>query len=148
MTAPAKGPVLSGFCGIARHQQCRGLYAGHPCPCDCHAPEPEPAAVEAVVPTPTATTLPEPAMTVGDLAARHLGCDLTLPDYQRQGVAHRITGRLVDVWHLTAGRFSHVVLRDWAADPPLGPSVSPHGGWMCRHDQLLELEPIAEEESA
>lgn len=38
-----KSPVWSGFCGIGRHQQCRGLYAGHFCPCDCHAePEPEP----------------------------------------------------------------------------------------------------------
>jgi hypothetical protein len=49
-TATAPVPVMSGHCGIRRHQQCRGLYAGHPCPCDCHSePEPEPEPAEITV---------------------------------------------------------------------------------------------------
>ena len=42
MTAPAPAPVWSGFCGVGRHQACRGAYSGHPCPCECHD-QPPPA---------------------------------------------------------------------------------------------------------
>lgn len=42
--APAPSMYVSGFCGVGRHQQCRGVFAGVDCTCGCHT-EPEPVVV-------------------------------------------------------------------------------------------------------
>lgn len=43
MTATAAPTIISGHCGIRRHGQCIGRYAGYDCRCDCHtAPPPLP----------------------------------------------------------------------------------------------------------
>ena len=78
-------------------------------------------------------------MNAGDLCARHLGATITVHDFHRQGRVHTITGVLEDVWHLSAGRMTNVIFREWAAEPPLAPWVSPHGGWMCRREQAVEV---------
>lgn len=144
-TAPSPSTYVSGHCAVGAHDRCRGAYVGTDCTCSCHS-EPEPAPESEPIADPQSGATPEQVssspveLSVGDLTAGHLGTVATLTDFHRQGVVHRITGRLVDVWHLTAGRMSNVVLRDWTAEPPLGPWVSPHGGWMCRRDQEVELE--------
>ena len=80
-------------------------------------------------------------LTVGDLSARHLGTRVTVQDFHRQGRVHTITGLLEDVWHLSEGRMSNVILREWATEPPLGRHVAPFGHWMCRQEQPMEVRP-------
>lgn len=49
MTAAAKVLYRSGHCGVDRHIECRGEYAGTSCHCECHIlPKPPLTAVDAV----------------------------------------------------------------------------------------------------
>ncbi|MCW2902306.1 MAG: hypothetical protein JWO67_4571 [Streptosporangiaceae bacterium] len=78
-------------------------------------------------------------LTVGDLSARHLGTQVTVLGFVREGRTHCITGVLEDVTHLRSGAMTTLWLREWSAEPPLAQWVASGGHWMVRQEQSIEV---------